>query len=324
MKEREVWIDMLKGYGIFVVTLGHAGVNFWVEKHIYSYHMFLFFFVSGYLYKQRKIKDVVHKKVRTLLIPFIAWDIISSIVGAILNHLDLRGFVSTLLILKGNLCFNAPIWFILILFFIEILYPLVNRYISDAMLIVIAVMTFVLVGSLKLPLKMNLIPLAMFSYCSGKLYRSVKILWGDMKKWLLLLILAFVSLLFGMFLNERISYTAGIFGNYFYCLVAAFSGVHFFVLLFESLFVKCTDNNLLAYIGKNSFSIMTMQYYFFTIYNIAGKSLFGIGDLWHMENSVKAIIMTTVTIAIILMIVEVYRKLSKGNNFEIVGKIFGI
>lgn len=87
MGNRSIWVDMLKGYGIIVVTLGHAGINFFIEKHIYSYHMFLFFFISGYLFTgKRNLKETLHHKINTILIPFIAWDVISSIVGAFINH----------------------------------------------------------------------------------------------------------------------------------------------------------------------------------------------------------------------------------------------
>lgn len=37
MNNRQIWVDMLQGYGIIIVTLGHAGVDFLIEKHIYSY-----------------------------------------------------------------------------------------------------------------------------------------------------------------------------------------------------------------------------------------------------------------------------------------------
>lgn len=43
MKERELWIGMLKGYGIFVVTLGHAGViSLGRKTYLFISHVSLF------------------------------------------------------------------------------------------------------------------------------------------------------------------------------------------------------------------------------------------------------------------------------------------
>ena len=74
------WIDALKGYGIFCVTFAHLNPWLPLEKHIYSYHMFLFFFISGYLYKQQPIGRYLRKKITSILIPFIAWNVLSSLV----------------------------------------------------------------------------------------------------------------------------------------------------------------------------------------------------------------------------------------------------
>lgn len=45
------WVDALKGFGIFCVTLGHLSCHPLIEAHIYSFHMFLFFFLSGFVRK---------------------------------------------------------------------------------------------------------------------------------------------------------------------------------------------------------------------------------------------------------------------------------
>lgn len=176
MKERHVWVDMLKGYGIIMVTLGHLGVSFLIEKHIYSYHMFLFFLISGYLVVDRPFSETLKKKIQTLLIPFIMWDVISSIIGAVMYHQSLKSFIATMFILKGNLCFNAPIWFLLILFFTEIIYSYIKEKtkINNEVIVSLSVIMFVLIGTVRFPLKINLIPLAMFSYGTGAILKKNK------------------------------------------------------------------------------------------------------------------------------------------------------
>ncbi|MDO4329858.1 MAG: acyltransferase family protein [Lachnospiraceae bacterium] len=180
MRERQVWVDMLKGYGIIMVTLGHLGIAPLLEKHIYSYHMFLFFLISGYLVVDRRFTETLKKKTQTLLVPFIMWDLISSVIGAVMYHQSLKSFIAILFILKGNLCFNVPIWFLLVLYFTEIIYSFLKEKtsFSDELIVILSVILFLLIGTVQLPLKINLLPLALFSYAAGVIFKKCRILTG--------------------------------------------------------------------------------------------------------------------------------------------------
>ena len=69
-KQRYEWIDVAKGYGIIFVMWAHLineGLNSW----IYSFHMPLFFFLSGYVFHTRyNILDFIKRKIKTLIIPY--------------------------------------------------------------------------------------------------------------------------------------------------------------------------------------------------------------------------------------------------------------
>ena len=70
---RDVTIDVLKGIGILCVIIGHLGIlPSWGVQFIYSFHMPLFFIVSGYLYKPRGIKESLIKDFKHLMIPYFA------------------------------------------------------------------------------------------------------------------------------------------------------------------------------------------------------------------------------------------------------------
>lgn len=64
------WIDYIKGIGILLVVLGHTSNmdTIW-HSWIYTFHMALFFFISGFLYKQNR--SIVHIAKRLLLPLFI-------------------------------------------------------------------------------------------------------------------------------------------------------------------------------------------------------------------------------------------------------------
>ena len=69
-KERDKSIDSLKGLGIILMIIGH--VNTPLRDFIFSFHMPLFFFISGYLYKDRCINDILHRCIDRILIPYLA------------------------------------------------------------------------------------------------------------------------------------------------------------------------------------------------------------------------------------------------------------
>jgi fucose 4-O-acetylase-like acetyltransferase len=95
MKERNRAIDILKIIAIILVVLGHThsipGAT-WLEYHfpIYSYHMALFLFASGYLFKDIEWRDFgryVWRKTTTLALPLIGWNFVYA---AILTLINLR------------------------------------------------------------------------------------------------------------------------------------------------------------------------------------------------------------------------------------------
>jgi fucose 4-O-acetylase-like acetyltransferase len=87
--ERDLLFDAMKGFGILLVIMGHAlqqsspqyADNF-AFGLIYSFHMPLFFFVSGYIFQagleRKKLLafPFLQKKARALVVPFLSWYLI--------------------------------------------------------------------------------------------------------------------------------------------------------------------------------------------------------------------------------------------------------
>ena len=69
--ERNKEIDILKGIGISLMVFNHISWGLKVHTYIQSFHMPLFFIVSGYLYKQKPLKDVAYKRTKSLLFPYL-------------------------------------------------------------------------------------------------------------------------------------------------------------------------------------------------------------------------------------------------------------
>jgi fucose 4-O-acetylase-like acetyltransferase len=66
------WIDVLKGFVIVSVVLAHINFDYEsVKLFIYLFHMPLFFFIGGYLFKPTNdYKEFLKKKAIHLLIPY--------------------------------------------------------------------------------------------------------------------------------------------------------------------------------------------------------------------------------------------------------------
>lgn len=123
-KNRIIELDFFKGIAILLVVLGHS-VSRGVADHyldpvmlwIYSFHMPLFFFISGYLisytsYKKRNFGNSVLKKVLTLLLPYLVWTYgVSLIEDRKIPNIEVV-FLST----------DSHYWFVYLLFLFSLFY----------------------------------------------------------------------------------------------------------------------------------------------------------------------------------------------------------
>ena len=80
MKICDQSLDVLRGIGIFLMVFDHVGWGSAVHTYIQSFHMPLFFIVSGYLWKNEDVFQVIKKRFKTLMIPYIffCWAIYDS------------------------------------------------------------------------------------------------------------------------------------------------------------------------------------------------------------------------------------------------------
>ncbi len=64
------YVDVAKGIGIICTIIGHTFTGTMTARVIYTFHMPMFFFISGYLYHEKKTKDLFAKSVKRLLVPY--------------------------------------------------------------------------------------------------------------------------------------------------------------------------------------------------------------------------------------------------------------
>lgn len=168
MHDRILYIDRLKGFGIFLVVFGHViqynMTNFTensVFEAIYSFHMPFFFFLSGYIADKTTIIDSIQdffpflkKKAISLLIPFFSWALVFKYFFTSDLDLTIQSFIGIL----SNQIVNPGLWFLLMLFEIMLVYSLfyvvskkINKrkiFISDFLLLSSIIIFFLAINSL--------------------------------------------------------------------------------------------------------------------------------------------------------------------------------
>ncbi|WP_412988375.1 acyltransferase family protein [Pediococcus siamensis] len=137
MGKRIKWVDLAKGIGIILVVYGHVilgvhdaglslnGLNYNLQhSFIYTFHMPLFFFLSGLFAKRwvgRPTKVALSQKMRTLLFPYIVWGIIQGIIMALFSS-STNGSTNFIDIIKLPIQPFGQFWFVYDLFWIFLLF----------------------------------------------------------------------------------------------------------------------------------------------------------------------------------------------------------
>lgn len=151
------FIDNAKAIGIVLVVLGHTtGIPGWTSNLIFSFHMPLFFFVSGYLLSERKLSErtlpYCGQVLRNLGIPYLLFFGLSYLYWLLTRNLGskslkfagipwydpLAGLLSGL---GDALYVNPALWFFPTLITATVLYHLIRKWlpVGAATLLLVAI-----------------------------------------------------------------------------------------------------------------------------------------------------------------------------------------
>lgn len=126
---------------VILMILGHsiAGRNLGIENNricstvydfIYSFHMSLFFAASGFLYKSvDNYFSYIRKKAQRLLIPYVFFCLAIIFIRMVLPGFTVEEASSKELLLS-ILLYGGNLWFLYVLFFIFLVFPLLDGIIN--------------------------------------------------------------------------------------------------------------------------------------------------------------------------------------------------
>lgn len=159
--ERQPLLDYIKGIGIALVVYGHvargvvkAGLPFdqqlfeQLDAAIYSFHMPLFFFVSGVLFfasfARRGRAEFMLSKLQTVAYPYLLWSILQGVLEVVLSRWT-NGGVSLSEVFALLWRPRAQFWFLYVLFFVflvaSIVYSLRNK-VQNRIVLALAILLY--------------------------------------------------------------------------------------------------------------------------------------------------------------------------------------
>lgn len=145
--KRDNFIDSLKGYAILLVVVGHAiqyvsitnADNIFLFRLIYSFHMPLFMFISGYMafttFDGSAVK--LNKKFTRLLVPFFSWTAINYLVMSFQSKNTLDSLTFIVNIVKSP--DNGGLWFLWVLYLAYFLLFISKQLHEDTALMIILI-----------------------------------------------------------------------------------------------------------------------------------------------------------------------------------------
>ena len=298
MRKRLVWVDNARAIGMLLVFLGHILDIYIVNGHagtnvklpfslIYSFHIPLFFFLSGVVFKERT--GILHKDIyRTfvnLYIPFLFFELLVFFYHV---RVALHQFGSFYLALEyfnrfkprvmdlaiGHPVFSATSWFFSCLFMVQVIHLTAVKFIKSRRSLFISAVLFSLVGYWVAMVKSGNFSIYVFGRLQGAYYIESALiaicffqmgnLLGKLEKGIslnrLYMLIAAVPLwLVSSILNLKrlpllygkvhASLISGIaMGNYLLYFSSAFLGIAI-VLIISSVI---PENRVLGFIGRKS------------------------------------------------------------------------
>ena len=289
-KSRIEYLDIAKAFAIILIVMGHAlGYSEHTSilyKFIFSFHVVLFFILSGYTFNAKDdFLTFLKKRLLRIVFPYFLWgavflipllifgDSMSSATGDG-KHFDLKLQLLRLLIGNGigdGLRQNSPLWFLPALFSTQLLYYFVIKFSSREKLVpvlgvIMLAVSFVCTYLMPVILPFGLnsaLTIGIFFY-AGWLFKRFELF--DKEK-LFKIPVVFVLLFFGVlsaYRNDLISSVEYKYGR-LYLYILSGVGISVFVIYVSYLIGK---SKFLEFIGVNTMGILVFHKIILLIFQV--------------------------------------------------------
>lgn len=325
MTKRIRWADTFRAVMIFFIAYGHTVPDGILKHYVYSFHVPAFLFLSGYLFKTEKERffPFVWKKIKTLLIPYYIFALISIGIFVLLGDvaadgLDVQvntGILPNILgMLYGSsannrMKWNLPLWFLPCLFAAMVLaYPVSKlirtlekkklRFAAPVLWVLtflLPFLNFYLFQKRGLPYQLESAVYLMPFFIGGYLLRRIRFDEMPIKTPLRLLISALLIAAggyIGVSLNEEIRYFSSLYRSLPLFYLSASLSVLGYLFLCPIIRIRAVD-----YVGQNTLCILLMHKFPIVFMRLVFKRVFEASELV----MTAALLVTAVSIALCLI-----------------------
>ena len=278
-KKRIKWIDVCKGIGMILVILGHCAYFGGVlHNYIFTFHMPLFFLLSGLFFNANQIRNVVTRKAKSLILPYVSFSILGLIMTIAIpswrNNYSLKGFIYDIYMGSPDYINVSSIWFLMCLFVTMLLMALILKIQSKKIqYIVLALLVLLGVGfayihekipylpGRRLPFDIDVAMISVLFFGIGYYFKNSINKISSCNNFILIGIFACLSFaLWGVVcINGRVNLHGLTFNNILLYVTGAILGS----LMLMALSVIVSRVNMLekmfAWIGRNTISILGLQ-----------------------------------------------------------------
>lgn len=331
--DRDFYVDVAKGIGIFFVVWGHIILHGPVYNFIYSFHMPLFFLLSGLLFnisKYKTLKEFCVHRCKTLIIPYLVFSFITYIYWVVIENpiTDNEGILTPFLQIfisqgsAGYMLHNIPMWFVLCLFAIEIIYFLLKRRLNNKSLFIVCCVLAIVGCAMTLPntffdftklfwsinVALVAIPFYMIGNLISEKFGRTKIKQLILSKKVIsviIMIIAFALLCILSNVNSPISMGTEELGNWLLFYLNAFIGI-VMILIISVLMER---NKLFQFLGRNSFFIMAMHFPIRKPITLIISKIFSVEMADIYNSPIFSFIVTILTIIVNIVLIKIIEKL---------------
>lgn len=286
MKQKRIeYIDGIKAFAIILVIIGHC---YWknsilgLTQVIYSFHMPLFFIISGFFVKSRRFKESICYSFHAYLIPYLYASLIIGIMYLLDN--DIKNVLLSVIFCSGNpiqfLGHNilpvGPIWFLTALFWSNVINSYIinkvaNEYHRFFIIISLFIISHLTSKFLILPFAIQLgTQSSLFVFLGNIIYKNINTLRCLVKNrfiFLLMLLAWGGELLSGSIYMSSFNYGFpffGILGSICICILIIFFFSNYNIKGFgvgkNTLYILVFHNFYICYCFQYGFPFKTLNY----------------------------------------------------------------
>lgn len=281
--KRIVWVDYAKFLCIYFVTLVHTPIYRPIYDIVCASLIPMFFFLSGYFFSYKKypvFKSFVSIRWKQLMIPYFAlaglayifWFFVGRHYGddANVETLWYSPLLGTILGYGKQMVQSVPLWFVMALFVLQILYWPIGKYTIKnqyILLIVITLISFLNIEYIKLPLpfEVNQAIAGMTFYILGMIARQILTEKALEKYSIAFLVIGILLVAIAVKYNVHVTFLILRFGNYGLFLLGAIGGILTTVSISFWLSKVFGENAFVKYIGRNTIVICGLHLIIFTL-----------------------------------------------------------